>query len=402
MMLAFIGTVLTVSFLLSFIGLYGLHKLRSAQPTNFLKKYLYVSSGKSSTDAILLGGLPIALAIVVTTYATNHYFNIFDLSLAQKNILFRGMISATVLICYGHLDDKYELRPIAKLFFQVITVLMFTLTTTALLTRSQYSNIVFFLYSVTGMALINGNNLLDGLDTMAIKTNIAILSGYAFMGYYTQTPLVTTFSLSGIAALSAFYLFNKTPAKIYLGEIGGTFLGFSYLILMTLFQQNQVQKTNTIKLFFIAALPAVLPIMELFVSFSRRVMNNKSPFKADRLHMHYILTDNYKFSVSKATNIYSMINIAIISASLSAYFMFHIPIAAIITMSIAMWIGTNHFICRNYWSVSLDLSSPLHTVFNKMRKKDITLINVSDVDTFEFTLIHSDQDSVEENDKKAA
>lgn len=400
----FIGTVLTASFFIALFGLWGLNSLRELRSDNVLKKYLFVSSGKSLTDAILLGGLPIALAVGLSIFVVDFYFDILQISFIQKNILIRGLISAAVLVSYGYLDDKYELRPVAKLVFQSLTILMFTLSTTALLTSSHYSNIVFFLYSVAGMALINGNNLLDGLDTLAIKTNIISLGGFAFMGYYTQSPLVMTLAFSGIGALCAFYFFNKSPAKIYLGEIGGTFLGFTYLIMMALYQHHQIHTTNTVKLLFYSALPVTLPIMELFISFSRRVFNNKSPFKGDRLHLHYILTQNHDLSIPMATNVYALFNLIAVTASLTAYYYFQTSISLIIASAFIFWTAINHFICHNYWTVSLDLSSPLHTIFNKIRKKDVTLIDVSSVDTFEFKLVNKTEEnkSDKEKDKQAA
>lgn len=393
-------SIFLISFIFSAIGLLSLYSLKYLSADNFLKKYFFVSSGKSATAAILLGGLPLAAGMMVSILIVNEAYDILVPSPQQLSILYRGIFASAILVIYGYLDDKFEIRPIAKLIFQTLTVLSFTITTTALLTGSHYSNIVFLLYSITGMALINGNNLLDGLDTLAIKTNIVSFLAFAFMGYHIGSSLITGIALSGVGALGAFYMFNKSPAKVYLGEIGGTFLGFCYLILMALYQHHEIYSTNTIKLFFTAALPITLPIMELFISFSRRILNNKSPFKGDRLHLHYILTNNLNFTVSAATSLYGAINLIIVAAAVNAYYFLGTHIAIITSIAIVSWLAINHFTCKSFWNLAVDIRSPLRTMFNSIRKNNITLIDVAEVDRFEFQVIDTGKQVSEE--KKAA
>ena len=401
-MLDIISVTFAISFTISLIGLFSLYYLKKLNPQSRIKKYFLINSGKSSTAAILLGGLPLAAAMILTIVLSSRLLTNFEISPQQLDILYRGLFASTILVFYGYLDDRFELRPIAKLAFQTITVLSFTLSTTALMTASHYSNIVFLLYCITGMALINGNNLLDGLDTLAIKTNITSFFAFAIMGYQIQSPLILSLSLAGIGVLCAFYFFNRNPAKVYLGEIGGTFFGFSYLILMGLYQHHQLHVTNTINLFFYAALPITLPVMELFVSFLRRILNNKSPFAGDRLHMHYIFTNNYKFSTAKATNIYALLNIAIISMSMWMYSFFSISASSIVAIAAVLWLGINHYVCHDFWTVSMNLQSPLRSIFNTIRKNNITLIDVNNVEEFEFKVIIDSGEQQSDDQKKAA
>ena len=74
-------------------------------------------------------------------------------------------------------------------------------------------------------------------------------------------------------------------------------------------------------------LPAVLPIAELFISFSRRIINHKAPLQGDRYHLHFLLKENFHLSASTAASLYGIFNVSIIILSFTlSYYLY--PIVA--------------------------------------------------------------------------
>ncbi len=377
------------SFLFTTLGSWLLLKLKNKKNNSILRNYFYISSHKSSTAAQLLGGLPIALSILITMISLNYLEIVNEL---EQTIISRGILSAIPLLAYGYLDDRFELRPIVKLTFQTITVLTFTLSTTHLISTNQNINLLFTIYFITGMALINGNNLLDGLDGLAVKLNSGNLLGFLILGQLFHSLTVTLISISAIGALFGFYLFNKKPAKLYLGEIGGTFLGFTYLTLLTLLHTtDQSASLSTLSLILI---PVVLPIIELAVSFLRRLLNKKAPFKGDRLHLHYILVNHYHLSINRTTTYYALTQLVLIMLGITLYH--YVPTYIALGTSTLAWILINHHICHNYWSIAVDLHSPsFHLLLDQLiTRKEIQIINLNRINDFEFEVLSIPQKAV--------
>ena len=393
-----------LTFLVSAILFYALYKTRKLKSSNAIKRMFYLSSGKSQTDALLLGGLPLVLGIFTASVYLIVFYGDIAISPQQLNIWKRSLYAGAILTTYGYIDDKFEIRPIAKLVMQFFAIMTFTILTSALLTKSHYSNIVFIVQSIMGMALLNGTNLLDGLDTLSVKLHIGSFLSFIFLGYYYNAPVIAVISISSVAALSAFYMFNRAPAKIYLGEIGGTFIGLTYLALATIFYHNQLGLMARSEILGLALAPMILPISELTISFTRRILANKSPFKGDHLHMHYILTKNKKLSPSMASSLIATINIIGIVIVFSTYFNFKIHSLASLSVGFATIITANIVLCGKFWGIKLKNKIGFDFTFHAIKKKEINIIDLQEVDKFEFTLLlpEADEQIEEETDKKKA
>ena len=135
------------------------------------------------------------------------------------------------------------------------------------------------------VGVINALNLIDGLDGLASGVALLatiVLFGVAFVDNATLLCLITV-ALGG--SLVGFLFWNFNPAKIFLGDSGSMFLGF---ILSTISIWTQ-QKGATAAALLIPVLALGLPILDTALSFLRRVRKGKSPFQADREHLHHRL-----------------------------------------------------------------------------------------------------------------
>jgi UDP-N-acetylmuramyl pentapeptide phosphotransferase/UDP-N-acetylglucosamine-1-phosphate transferase len=169
------------------------------------------------------------------------------------------------------------------------------------------------------VALINAYNLIDGIDGLAGIVGIVISLTYALVFYTTGHPYFVLLSLCTAGILGAFLRFNfsRGRRKIFMGDGGSLVMGFmvAFLSLKILVMQPHQPlmregyvPENTL-LFALAVL--FLPIFDTLRVIVIRLKNGKTPFEADRSHMHHVLLDN-GLNHKKASFVLGGLNLAVI------------------------------------------------------------------------------------------
>jgi len=376
------------TFLSAFIGFCLLFYIQRAKTTGFLKRLFHISARKSATNAVQLGGLPLSLSIIAgVIFLFNHdsfssFFGRFDFYSIKY-----WLISASIVVTYGYLDDRFELRPIVKLVLQISSICLFAMLESRVL-FPKWSALAFVVISFWGLGVLNGSNLLDGLDTLTIKLGSVTFLSYLVIAWNFSIGSVALGSCVVLCSLAAFYFFNKEPAKIHLGEIGGSFIGFSSL-LVSCFVYSYLSRTkiDSANALAMAIMPLSLPMVELGVSFLRRLYNRKSPFKGDKYHLHHLLRNYYGFSPSGASSIFAggYAVIMMISFSLTHFF------GPIFGTSCCVFLMTATYIAvgKSHWAGSNTLDLKPASLFDYLLKKDVGVINSLEVDGFELEIIGS-------------
>lgn len=373
--------------------------------TSFFKKYLYISARKSRTNAVQLGGIPLSIGFYAVIATFLSYSNFHDLYLGpQWSLVKFWTVSSTIVVFYGYLDDKFELRPIVKLGFQFFCVLSYSIMSSKHL-YSDFSTIAFLVLSFWGFGMLNGGNLLDGLDTLTIKVSLVSMLSYVAIGVYYSLGSVNYLSVGFCVPIVAFYYFNKEPAKVHLGEIGGSFIGFSGLLLSSLVFFNLKKQMYIFDAAFIALLPMTLPMCELGISFLRRIYNRKSPFRGDKLHAHHILNGYHNFSPSSSSTIIASVYFVTMGIGLLVSLEFS-PLLGY-PLTIGMFIAEYLFIGKNHWVTESAMELTPTVLFNSLRKKNVAVINTAEVDEFEIIIVDEANDEQEDifddsEDDKAA
>ena len=204
--------------------------------------------------------------------------------------------SVIVIFCMGIMDDIKDLSARYKFLIQIgLAILMATagIRITSfeglfgiydLPLPAQYT---FTLLTIVGVT--NAFNLIDGIDGLA--------GGIGFMSLTTlgiflllngdQTSALIAFSLAG--GIVAFLYFNFNPAKIFLGDTGSLVLGFSIAVLcIRLMQVNTIRVLPHAPLFILGIV--FIPVFDTIRVFAVRIWKGKSPFQADKTHIHHLLT----------------------------------------------------------------------------------------------------------------
>ena len=170
------------------------------------------------------------------------------------------------------------------------------------------------------VALINAYNLIDGIDGLAAIAGIIISMTYAMAFYANGHPYFVLLSLCTAGILGAFLRFNfsRHSRKIFMGDGGSLIVGFmiAFLSLKILVMQpyEPLMREGFVPenrlLFALAVL--FLPIFDTLRVIIIRLRNGKTPFEADRNHMHHVLLD-LGFTHKKASLLLGGLNLVVIS-----------------------------------------------------------------------------------------
>jgi len=207
------------------------------------------------------------------------------------------IVSAFLLIfLLGIYDDLKEASSKAKFFWIIVATTFLYVGDFFILslgtfygTEIQLAPIVTYLFLVFAIVgFVNAMNLIDGLDGLAGGMAIIILGSFAYMGYKMEDIFLFYTSLSLIVSLCAFLIFNWYPSKIFMGDTGSLSLGLSIGV-CSIYAINK-DYISPVSILLIAA----VPILDTLIVMLRRIFKGKSPFLADKQHIHHILLKKQK------------------------------------------------------------------------------------------------------------
>ena len=138
------------------------------------------------------------------------------------------------------------------------------------------------------VGLTNAVNFIDGLDGLACGvsaiSSISLCLTMLLSGSSAAHCLITAILA---AACLGFLPFNANPARIFMGDTGALFLGYTLSVLSVV----GVFKSDMVLAFFIPLSIFGLPLADTFFAVVRRLAHGKSPFAPDRGHLHHRLMD---------------------------------------------------------------------------------------------------------------
>jgi UDP-GlcNAc:undecaprenyl-phosphate GlcNAc-1-phosphate transferase len=158
------------------------------------------------------------------------------------------------------------------------------------------------LTAVAAIGLLNAMNLLDGLDGLAGGVALVSALGFAALGGAPRTPAL---ALAG--ALGGFLVFNRPPARIYLGDAGAYLVGTALALLAALALDSDQDVATW------AAIPLLVgvPVLDTTVAFVRRLRARRPLFAGDRAHVYDQLVDRGRSRVT------AMIALVVLQAALA-------------------------------------------------------------------------------------
>lgn len=202
------------------------------------------------------------------------------------------LLGLLVLLIFGIWDDRVTLGYRAKFAGQMIAVGLCMAVGNVHVGSLMFGNLdvlppvasglITFLFLI---GVTNAVNLADGLDGLAGGMVLLCLCAVALFAVTAGLPAVTTLALIVAGAVLGFLRYNTHPARIFMGDSGSQMLGFSVGALALLVTQGDSSPVS-------AALPLLLlglPIMDTLTVMLTRIRAGRSPFSADRNHLHHRL-----------------------------------------------------------------------------------------------------------------
>jgi UDP-GlcNAc:undecaprenyl-phosphate/decaprenyl-phosphate GlcNAc-1-phosphate transferase len=229
-----------------------------------------------------VGGVAMAAGVFIAALVT------IDLQSQDRWFL----AAAGVLVLFGALDDRFDLDYRIKLIGQLLAVgiavtagdvQVRTITLDDTVVLPPWISLpltVVFLVGVT-----NAINLADGLDGLAGGTTFLCLCAVALLSSVGDQGAGTALSLAFAGAVLGFLRFNTYPASVFMGDAGSQVLGFAIGVFSVRATQGAASQVS-------AAIPVLLlalPILDTLSVMVQRISERRSPFSADKNHIHHKL-----------------------------------------------------------------------------------------------------------------
>ena len=267
-----------------------------------------------------MGGISFIIAIVISLIVAMF----LDSSNIQYYILFiYTTISFSII---GYIDDMLivvkkkndGLAPRKKLMLQILFSVIFYILVTFIYKDVNYIHIPVFDYNLnisyfyiiflvfwqTGFS--NAVNLTDGLDGLATSVTIITTSTFALLAYKENNFPVLVFCLTIVGALVGFLLFNRNPAKIFMGDTGSLALG-GILAAISVILHKEVA-------FSFIGLVYILETLSVIIQVAYFKKTGKRIFKMSPLHHHFELS-----GYGEVKTVYIFVIIAVISSAIGYF-----------------------------------------------------------------------------------
>lgn len=202
-----------------------------------------------------------------------------------------GFISITTL---GLIDDFISIRPLFKILVQigaalVVAVAGFNFRTFALPLLHTNLELGYVSYIVTCFWIVgmsNAVNLVDGIDGLAggISAIAAFFIGIISLLQHDYTTAL--FALVLFGGILGFLVYNFPPAKLFMGDSGSLFLGFSIAVLPLISKPGPVHTTAS---FILVLTLMIIPFLDTLAAILRRIRRKKPIHSPDRDHLHHKL-----------------------------------------------------------------------------------------------------------------
>jgi UDP-GlcNAc:undecaprenyl-phosphate GlcNAc-1-phosphate transferase len=235
------------------------------------------------TPMARVGGIGIVVGSVVAL--------MFAISLDALAVAY--VLGTVVLFFFGIADDRFELGHYTKFIGQFVAVGLVVIYGDLVVSRVPFLHeplpafigIPFTIIAMVGV--INAFNHADGLDGLAGGEALLSLLGAALIAYWSDDQFSLNIALVAIGGLIGFLRYNNHPARVFMGDAGSQYLGFTVAFLAVYITQHGNTALS-------AATPLLLiglPVIDILTVLYLRISGGLHWFKASRNHFHHRLLD---------------------------------------------------------------------------------------------------------------
>ncbi len=287
-----------------------------------------------------VGGTGIAISYALSLYLVSlrpHAFENTQFSLVQALLP-----SAALVFVIGLIDDFSGLRPWQKLVGQVAAASMAYGAGVRIVALAGHPTSTLWSFVVTIVWLVactNAFNLIDGLDGLAAGIGFfATLTIFIAALIQHNTALVSA-TLPMAGCLLGFLCYNFSPATVFLGDCGSLLIGF----LLGCYGVIWTNKSFTLLGMTAPLIALSLPLLDVLLAVTRRLVRRQSVFAADRGHIHHRLIDRGLTPRRVVLTIYAICAAAAAFSLLQSFVRnTYIALLVVLVVAIAVWAGVRY------------------------------------------------------------
>ena len=295
------------------------------------------STHKSHQKAVpYLGGVAIIIGVITVSYSAS----LFSQFTSSTFWLATSVLGPALLLgLIGLWDDIKNLPPLPRFIAQTLagvftaSILIITDNIGNPTGSSIFDSIITVVWIV---GICNSINFFDNLDGGAAGT-VAISSiALAYLALSGDQYLIAALSVVTAGSTLGFLVWNKSPAKIYMGDAGALFLGVLLATLTVRFEPNSQSQIGS---YLTPLLLLAIPILDTTIAVFSRIKRHISPFQGGQDHLsHRLIRFGFtrKFSAIflwSLSGIFSLIAIGI-SITAQMYINYLVVIAGIIWVTL--------------------------------------------------------------------
>jgi len=245
------------------------------------------SAHKSHTSPIpYLGGVAIIIGVLIVTYGA-----LIISSVGANNFwLATSLLGPAVAIgVIGLWDDVKNLHPLPRFIGQsiaglIVAILLVLTNNIGNPTGSTLFDILITVLWIVGIC--NSINFFDNLDGGAAGTTAISAIALSILTLSNGQTFLAALSLVVAGATLGFLIWNKSPARIYMGDAGALFLGVLIAILTI---RLNPETDSRFASFAIPILLLAIPILDTTVAVISRLKRGVSPFQGGKDHLSHRL-----------------------------------------------------------------------------------------------------------------
>ena len=232
------------------------------------------------------------------------------------------VLGALVLFVFGVWDDSSEIGHYPKFLGQFVAVAIVVfyggiyIISFPFVPGGEISatfGIPFTFLALIGM--INAINHSDGLDGLAGGESLFSLGAIALLAVLADGTVALTIALTVIGGIFGFLRFNTHPARVFMGDSGSQFLGYTLGFLVILLTQKVDPELSPAVVLLLLG----LPVMDILVVLVKRARARVNLFRATRNHVHHRLLDLGFIHQESVIIIYSLQMVFVTSGVLLRY-----------------------------------------------------------------------------------
>ncbi|MDR0835115.1 MAG: undecaprenyl/decaprenyl-phosphate alpha-N-acetylglucosaminyl 1-phosphate transferase [Tannerella sp.] len=238
------------------------------------------------------------------------------------------LVASVIIFFIGMKDDLVLIAPFKKLLGQIAAALVLIIPGNLFFSSLHGFCGIYHVSLTTSVfvtifvivLVINSINLIDGIDGLAASVGMLATTFFGAWFYLSGNPQYSLISITLFGSLFAFFWYNtsKGKYKIFMGDTGSLLMGLILSVQVILFNQQNIGLTSA---FAVKSAPAVsiavmiLPLFDTLRVFIIRMMRGRSPFLADKNHLHHLLL-KLGFTHLQTTLLLMLVNAAFIILAL--------------------------------------------------------------------------------------